>query len=135
MPLVGGGGAPNVSGGANPSGTGSSINYIGNHAYANSGAVTVAQSDTIQLIFTTGSQYIVAKFRFNTEATDDDIRFQVNFDSQTVQGYTIGSSNNHAFHSALDLLIPPYTHVTTTGYNESSSSGRTTYASISGRVY
>jgi hypothetical protein len=134
MALVGGGGAPNVGGG-NPVGTGSSINYIGNHAYANSGPIAVAQADTTQLDFTTGSQYIVAKFRFNTESTDDDIRFQVNFDGQTVQGYTIGSSNNHAFHSALDLLIPPYTHVTTTGYNESSSSGRTTYASITGRVY
>ena len=32
MPIIGGAG--NVAGGANPSGTGGSINYVGNHAYA-----------------------------------------------------------------------------------------------------
>ena len=38
MPLVGGGGSPNVTG-ANPAGTGGGLNYIGNHCYAFRGHV------------------------------------------------------------------------------------------------
>ena len=40
MALIGGGGAGNVAGG-NPSGTGTSLNYIGDHCYAYSGDVIV----------------------------------------------------------------------------------------------
>jgi hypothetical protein len=133
MPIVVGGGQSGFgSGGA---GISQNLNYLGDHAFAISGPVGVVQADTTQLDFTTGAGYIVCKVRFNTEGTDDDIRFQVKFDGQVVQGYTVGSANNHSFHSALDLIIPPFTHVTCTGYNESSSSERTTYATISGRVY
>ena len=133
MALVGGGQSGFGSGGT--AGVSKGLNYVGGHAFANSGAVGVVQADTTQLDFTTGGEYITAKFRFNTENTDDDIRFKVLFDGEAVQGYTVGSANNHSFHSALDLIIPPFTHVVCTGYNESSSTSRTTYASTSGRVY
>ena len=36
MALVGGGGAGNIAG-SNPAGTGTSLNHIGDHVYANSG--------------------------------------------------------------------------------------------------
>jgi len=42
MALVGGGGSPNVSGGANPAGVGTSLNVIGNHIYG-SNKVIVSQ--------------------------------------------------------------------------------------------
>ena len=34
MALVGGGGSPNVAGGANPAGVGSGLNYVGEFCYA-----------------------------------------------------------------------------------------------------
>ena len=56
MPLIGGGGAGNVAGGANPSGTGSGINYIGKHAYAYNSITAGTTDATIGLQFTTGGE-------------------------------------------------------------------------------
>ena len=112
------------------------LSVIGSHAYAFSGAVTdIVQADNTMLDFNTGSEYIKSVFRFNTQTTDDDIRFTISFNGQIVQGYTIGSSNNHAFQEGLRIIIPPFTRVKCFGYNESSSTNRTAYASVSGRVY
>ena len=63
MPLVGGGGAPNVAG-SNPAGTGTSINYVGDFVYGYSGSMTVDDTETTMLEFTTGSELIVAEFNF-----------------------------------------------------------------------
>jgi hypothetical protein len=67
MALVGGGGAPNVSGGSNPAGTGSVLNYVGDHAYAYSGVITSDGTNvTTGLEFATGNNlYIVGTFEFD----------------------------------------------------------------------
>ena len=59
MALVGGGGAPNVTGSGGTAGTGTGLNYLGNHAYANAGTADVSTSSTTRLNFSTGSEYIV----------------------------------------------------------------------------
>jgi len=141
MPLVGGGGAPNVSGGANPAGTGSGISYIGNHAYAYSGAI--ATDDTTfatHLDFTTGSSYLMGQIDFMGPAKESDVAdgalalFQVKFDDQTVMEPKV-SSNPEAmpanYHAS--ILIPPYTRVVV-GCKAASGSQITT-VSIVGRVY
>jgi len=48
MPLVGGGGSPNVVGGSNPAGVGSNLNIIGKHAYAYTGLITSPTGATAQ---------------------------------------------------------------------------------------
>ena len=48
--MLGGG---NTVSGSNPSGTGSSISYIGNHAYAHSGLIGSATTEATQLKFST----------------------------------------------------------------------------------
>ena len=45
---------------SNPAGVGKGLNYIGNHAYAQSGAVATATSFSEQLNFDTSSAYIDA---------------------------------------------------------------------------
>ena len=64
MALVGGGGAGNVAG-SNPAGVGTSINYIGNHAYAYAGALSASTSAETRLNFTTGALYIVGRITCN----------------------------------------------------------------------
>ena len=61
--MLGGG---NPVSGSNPAGTGSSLNYIGKHAYGYSGVIAVNNVEKTLLQFSTGNLYIVAKVQFNT---------------------------------------------------------------------
>ena len=61
----------NPTGGANPSGSGTSINYIGEHAYAYSGNIVSSQTRFTALKFSTGNRYIVGRLNF-TGFIDDD---------------------------------------------------------------
>ena len=63
MALVGGGGAPNVAG-SNPAGTGTGLNYVGDHAYVSSGLIdSGTTTETTMVEFTTASEsYIVGYF-------------------------------------------------------------------------
>ena len=73
-----GGGNP-VVGGSNPSGTGSSINYIGEHAYAYSGEITSGSGTTKTLLnfITASNSYIVGTIhlvlRPGNDRPNDDI--------------------------------------------------------------
>ena len=72
MALIGGGGAGNVAGGANPSGVGSGINYIGDHCYGNSGVGSAGTGgDFVALDFTSASNsYIMAEMFVTYDAED-----------------------------------------------------------------
>lgn len=83
MPLVGGGGAPNVAG-SNPAGTGNSLNYIGNHVHASSGSFPDTQSQATMLKFSTQNSYVVGKFVFYGSTHTD----------QTAGSITAGNTNN-----------------------------------------
>ena len=104
----------------------------GRRCYAYSGSIGVVQSNTTLLLFESRFDPIDMLFRFNTQTTDDDIRFTILFNDVVVQGYTIGSSNNHSFQQGIKLIVPQSTTVTCLGYNESSSTSRTCYASATG---
>jgi len=117
-------------------GIGPDISYVGERSFAYSGKVGIVQSNVTMLEFTTSNSTTVAYFRFNyAVASDDDLRFTVKFNGLDVQGYEMGSSNNHAFQEPLKLIIPPLTSVLCIGYNESSSTSRDAYASMTGRIY
>ena len=88
MALVGGGGAGNVAG-SNPAGTGSTINYIRtkerNFAYAYSGVISVANTETTLLSFTTGNETVVSKITVSSNAGEnEDYRMKIIVDGQTV---------------------------------------------------
>ena len=138
MPLIGGGGAGNVAGGANPSGTGSSINYIGNHAFMNTGRVDFDGSETTVAITTTGSEYIVGKLTCSVENDgSDDVRIRLYFNNEQIMGDISTSppgTGNLAF-NPLRIIIPPYTTMKITYDNEGSSSTLTSLTMFEGRVY
>ena len=56
--MLGGG---NPVGSTNPTGVGTSVNYIGKHVYANSGAVGVTDNETTLIDTTTAAAKVLAK--------------------------------------------------------------------------
>ena len=68
---------------SNPVGTGKGLNYIGDFAYAYSGAISIAQSSPEQtmLKFSTGSAIIVGTIQASqgSTATTNDMRFNCFF--------------------------------------------------------
>ena len=138
MPLVGGGGAGNVAGG-NPSGTGSTLQYIGEHAYANSGAVDITNANETMLDFTTASSsYVVAKLQIGSEAgSGDDMLFSVLFNGEIIMNeFVSGTYHEYPdFGAPLRIVIAPETRVTIKGNNQTGATIRKCYAVITGRVY
>jgi len=128
------GGAGNVAG-SNPAGTGSSLNYIGEHAWANSGGVDVPQSITQMLNFDTGLSYVIAEFTFgNSSGSGDDMEFEVSINDEKIMSIAVSSANAMPPNKPI-ILLPPYSTVLVTGYNLSSATPREVFAVIVGRVY
>jgi hypothetical protein len=136
MPLVGGGSAGNV-GGSNPAGTGTSLNYIGNHVYGYSGNfVSSGTDDTTYLEFDVAlNQYIVGRFEFMyDESANIDINFDVNFNDESIASFIIGNAGSAGTGlqpAVVNVIIPGGTKVKATckGSNSNFTVGFT------GRVY
>ena len=112
MALVGGGGASNT---VNPAGTGKSLNYIGNHAYAYSGEVAISASssaNTSMLNFTTGNEYVVGKLNFsNDSGGTSDVYIDIKIDSQVVFTARYSQAYQATNEQPLPILVPPYAKV------------------------
>ena len=145
MPLVGGGGAPNVAG-SNPAGTGSSLNYIGNHAYANSGSFLDTQSQQTMLKFTIGNEYIRGKFTFfgstDVDQAAADIsagninNFQVLYDDQVV-AVVKTETGQEDMPTMLEYttIIPSHTKVEIKVVAATAAADFNTFVTFEGRVY
>ena len=135
MPLVGGGGAANTAGG-NPAGTGTSLNYIGNHAYAYSGVIVDGGSGsaaTTMLSFTTGTSYFVGVLNFTDDNQTGTNRFiDIIFDGQSIFKGSWDDAPKQNANPLTSLIIPPYTEVEVKfglGTTESAST------ILTGRIY
>jgi hypothetical protein len=132
--MLGGG---NPVSGNNPTGTGSSINYVGNHAYANSGAITVensADAGTTLLKFSLGNSYIMADIHiFNNQASALDDFIHVKIDGQLIVKARYQNANELHQDQPLKVLIPPFSQFEI----KASTSGATPEftAVLTGRVY
>jgi hypothetical protein len=137
MPLVGGGGSPNVAGSSNPSGTGTGLNHIGNHAYAYSGLIGIDDSGATMLDFSTGSSYVNAVFDYgNSTTSGDDIQFKINLNGETIMvTHTRGPVNSGNAGLQPNLILPPFSRIQITGTNFGSSTERLCVVAIVGRVY
>ena len=133
------GGAGNFVAGANPSGTGSNLNYLGKHVYAVSGSVQADNNNTTLLDFTTGgNSYIVAELQIGSDTgSADDYIYSVEFNGEIIMT-TYAQRIDQGFPDygfPFKFIIPPQTRVTIKADNQSSATGRSTYAAIIGRVY
>ena len=124
--------------GNNPSGTGSGINYIGDHAYGYSGLVQTAGDNTYStaMEFTIGSQYILAQVQLcPASGNADDLAFRVSVDGQPVSEFYTANPPSEFNSSPVPFLIPAYSKVTIEIKNGQGSTARDTYIMIVGRVY
>ena len=120
MPLIGGGGAGNFAGG-NPSGVGSSINYVTaagrTFAFAYSGPVVVNNTTVTALQFTSGNNMIVGTVALTGNISDmgssKALGLIVSFDDQQISSNVYLTNAAQSFHDvdSLDIIIPPYTNV------------------------
>ena len=129
--MLGGG---NPVGGANPTGISQGINYIGKHAYAQSGSIENAGTggpDTTLLKFNTGNSYIVGKMDFGTTNTaGHDTYLDLIYDGQKIM--EIKESNSGIVPMRFDIFIPPQTDVEVKmGFNSTYKGN----VMISARVY
>jgi len=136
MPLVGGGGSPNVAGG-NPAGTSTSLNYVGKHAYAYSGDVSVSGSLTTMLEFVTAEQYVVGHYQIHgllaqIGANQLQLEITINGESITHTFWDSPQDNLNPFENL--ILLPPYSKIKFQ-LAQASGSDRNMQITLMGEVY
>ena len=131
--MLGGG---NPVGGSNPTGIGSSINYIGKHAYASSGIITVDNNETNLLKFAVASgQYIVATFYFNMiQAQGEQYLYKIYVNEQVINGYNApgGSDTVTSADNPIQVLLAPNDEVRATAQNSQTTAARDQIVSMVG---
>jgi len=119
--------------------TGLTLNYIGSHCYALSGAVPCNNNETTLLEFTTASNsYIVANAQVDYATTivyTEDVGFQIYFNGTPIYRTALTSATGTTPTEEIELLIPPGTTVKITGINLTNTSNRDCAANIVGRIY
>ena len=127
-------GAGNPLGGSNPAGTSQNINYLGDHAYAHSGAVNVDNNETTLIESTIGGHYIVAEVTCNAAAdTSVEYMFIIYLDDEQVMGIQTENDSNIA--NRFKMIIPPYAKLKITAQNVTNTSTNAECAIVTGRVY
>ena len=101
-------------GSTNPVGVGGGINYIGKHAYANSGQISVDTNETTMLEFNTGNEYIVSDVQFSaaTAAGDNcNLTVRINEEIVTAQEFNNTYTAEPSLGYPVQILIPPFSKV------------------------
>jgi len=129
-----GGGNPVV--GANPAGTGKSLQTIGNFAYAYSGVILVGQKNTL-LEFETGAYLFVGTIQYMVgEDTTDNIVFETTLNSEIVTGSLNETAQSPNPLNPIPVVLPAYSRVSCDGTNfTGGQTDRKCYAVIQGRIY
>lgn len=140
MALVGGGGAPNVPG-SNPTGTGTGLNYIGNHAYAYSGTININNTTVTALEFSIGTQYIVGQIQLGGEVAfmtaDKVVGIKVTINGEGIinnQFLTVSGGDRTDMMDPILIILSPYDKVTIE-INTNDTNNREYTAMLTGRVY
>ena len=114
MALIGGGGAGNVAGGANPSGTGSSLNIVGDHIFGNNN-LTANNTAVTMFNHTNGAYYAVISIaagrnmKSSAEVTtiaelDGENCYEAKFDNGITSTLTM------PFGTPFEMIIPPFSN-------------------------
>jgi len=135
MALIAGAGNPTASGGT--TGTGKTLNYVGEFAFAYSGGVDADNNETTLLEFSTGSELFVGIWQgyYYASVYGEDFRWTVYLNDEKVQSYTAEGSIRGNSRSQLHIIIPGYTQVKITGSNVTDTTTREIMASVTGRIY
>ena len=138
MSIVGGGGAPNVSGG-NPAGSGSTLSYIGGFVFAHSGIIDIGgvqdQEYTLLNFSTSGSSLIKGRFQFYyAENAGEDYIYRIKLNTEVVAAF-VADSPSVTNPWVCELIIPPETKIELTAANVTNTNAREHAATLTGRLY
>jgi len=114
--MLGGG---NPVGGSNPAGTSRGLNYIGKHAFANSGEILVNNNTVTMFEFDTGNSYMVGTFTYGIDqnaslSSSKLIGFTIKFDGEKIMQLVTQTTTTLGmidFDNNYSILIPPNTKV------------------------
>ena len=139
MALDGGGGGGGGPIGVTNSFTGAaeSLELVGNHCMAYSGAFAVNDTNEHKLLsFTTGNYYSVVDFIFWRRSwEDDDIAFYVDMNGTQVLAWIGRQSEPNGANMGIPLVIPAYTQVEAYVDKQVQSNDSIVGINITGRIY
>ena len=129
------GGGPPVGFTQGATGTGTGLNYIGDHAYAFSGLISCSTSYTPLLDFQTGNQYVIVKFNpvYFTEDTGENCFWEISADGQVIYHTELGGSSVGTPFVEVEILLPAFSRIQVKAKGLSDS--RDLGAVLTGRVY
>ena len=140
MALIGGAGNP-VGGGA-PAGTSKSLQYVGEHAYGNSGVIAPSAGDATAFDFTSASEsYVIAKLFAAYDAEDladaNQFGYRIVMNEETVwftrrEAHAADQVNN-PLPSEVKFIIPPETRIEVIAFTNGGALDMSFI--ITGRVY
>jgi hypothetical protein len=137
MALVGGGGAGNIAGGAGPSSTGTTLQYVGDRVYCYTGETTTSATqneDKTHMDFTVQEAYELNFLICNTFGGTDDIGFKFVLNGEISQQFLVQSANTtNEPPNTVRLIVTPQTRVQLKSVNFSAAAARKFFASIVGR--
>ena len=129
----------------NTASTGLSLNVIGSHCYAFSGAFGSVNAEQTMLSFTTGSFYTVGTFTFNGPVrmayatSGGNAVYQISFNGVVValgRVVTIVANDGPPTQNQLqEVIIPPYTEVTLIALCGEDTATELITATFAGRIY
>ena len=128
----------NPTGGTNPSGTGTILNYVGNHAYAYSGDVSVDGNATTMVKMQTQNSYVVGTIQVgSTESGNDDIALGLLMNSENILTQTFSNTFSTSIegYNEIEILIPPFSTIELTLKVIGGSPPTVCQAMFQGRVY
>ena len=133
------GGAGNPVGGSFTGGS-QSLELLGNHIYGYSGPVSVGNSETTMIDFTTGNYYSVCQWfgNYNQATTEavatEDFRFILSLNGSRIATQEKEASKPTS-DTEQDIIIPAYTVLKVTCRNYSGSVTEDMGFVITGRIY
>ena len=114
------------------------LSIVGNHAYAYSGEVSVANTEINLLDFVAGKDYITAKVQLGSKAGEnEDFEFKIYFNGSVV--FSTLFNNQGAQYvdvaNSIPIIIPPLTNVQMSLDNIADTDTRVWTVHMVGRVY
>jgi len=118
-------------------GVGKFLNYAHNYAFAYSGIVDVADTETTLIRYKSSVQTFIGTWQgyYYESVYGEDFRFILYLNNLKVAAFTTeGSTRGHS-RATLHIGIPAFTEVKITAENVSDDTSREMMASIVGRLY
>jgi len=111
---------------------------LGEHCYAYSGLISVAESELNLLLFHSGKLYIRGTAQFNyASVSNQDYKYKIYFNNQIVQQFNHVQNNPDVItpNVVIPIIIPPLTEVKMSAVNTTDTASLDQIVSFVGRIY